>query len=281
MNPVKKFVIDYVELIEKAKRANFCPPHFPKKSSDVHDCKKVVLIFSPHPDDESIIGALPLRLLHELGYEIKNVAVTLGSKVDRKPERSLELQHACDYLGFGLIVPNTLGLDGVNLETKALWRTDNTWDNNVKIIIEILQNEKPDLIFMPHESDGHKTHVGTYWLVTDALNHVTKKPVIIETEYWHQNWKPNLMVESSIDDVATLVAAVSCHKGEVTRNPYNVSLLAWMHDNVRRGSEMLGGVGGAISRAHFATIYKVVDVKEKFIVSDRESLKKFVQAIVL
>ena len=49
------------------------------------------LIFSPHPDDEVIIGALPLRLLRELKMNVINVAVTQGSHKARQPERWKEL----------------------------------------------------------------------------------------------------------------------------------------------------------------------------------------------
>ena len=41
--------------------------------------------FSP-PDDECIVGGLPIRLLREAGFKIVNVAITLGSKVDRDGE---------------------------------------------------------------------------------------------------------------------------------------------------------------------------------------------------
>ena len=41
-----------------------------------------ILIFSPHPDDEAIIGALPLRLMRESGMRVINVAVTQGSNRD-------------------------------------------------------------------------------------------------------------------------------------------------------------------------------------------------------
>jgi hypothetical protein len=50
------------------------------------------LIFSPHPDDEIIIGALPLRLLREQKLNVINVAVTLGSLVGRQAERWQELK---------------------------------------------------------------------------------------------------------------------------------------------------------------------------------------------
>ena len=36
----------------------------------------MALILSPHPDDECIIGGLPLRLMKEGGIRIINVAIT-------------------------------------------------------------------------------------------------------------------------------------------------------------------------------------------------------------
>ena len=45
------------------------------------------LIFSPHPDDECIIGGLALRLLREAGMRVVNVAVTQGSRADRQDAR--------------------------------------------------------------------------------------------------------------------------------------------------------------------------------------------------
>ena len=57
--------------------------------------------------------------------------------------------------------------------------------------------------------------------------------------------------------VADLVAALSLHVGEVARNPYHLSLPAWMQDNVRRGSELVGGQGGRAPEFTFATLYRL------------------------
>ncbi|MEO8521859.1 MAG: PIG-L family deacetylase, partial [Acidobacteriota bacterium] len=57
------------------------------------------LIFSPHPDDECIIGGLALRLQREAGMRVVNVAVTQGSRRDRQAGRWTELDAACRYLG--------------------------------------------------------------------------------------------------------------------------------------------------------------------------------------
>ena len=68
---------------------------------------------------------------------------------------------------------------------------------------------------------------------------------------------PNLLVESSAEDVADLVAAVSCYAGEVQRNPFHLRLPPWMQDNVRRGGEVVGGQGGPAPAFDFATLYRL------------------------
>jgi len=81
--------------------------------------------------------------------------------------------------------------------------------------------------------------------------------MLVETEFWGQMPSPNLMVESSIDDVADMIAALSFHVGEVQRNPYHLRMPAWLQDNVRRGAELVGGQGGAAPDFLFATLYRV------------------------
>src|SRR6185503_10697913 len=81
--------------------------------------------------------------------------------------------------------------------------------------------------------------------------------VLVETEFWGAMDNPNLMVESSEEDVADLLAALSFHVEEVRRNPYHLRLPAWLMDNVRRGAELVGGQGRTAPNFTFATLYRV------------------------
>jgi hypothetical protein len=65
------------------------------------------------------------------------------------------------------------------------------------------------------------------------------------------------MVQSTAGDVADLVAGTSFHVGEVRRNPFHLFLPAWMQENVRRGSELVGGQGEAAPEWTFATLYRL------------------------
>ena len=128
----------------------------------------------------------------------------------------------------------------------------------VEIISAILQRAAPRIIFFPHEHDWNSSHIGTHHLVVDALRRLPSFACYtIETEYWGQNNRPNLMVQSSPEDVADMVAGTSFHVGEVTRNPFHLFLPAWMQENVRRGSEIVGGQGEAAPDWTFATLYRL------------------------
>lgn len=215
------------------------------------------LIFSPHPDDECIIGGLALRLLRESAWRVVNVAVTQGSKKERQAGRYAELTEACRFLQFDLVPTGPNGLEKVNPKTRE---TDPAfWRQGVEVIAGILRKHRPRVVFCPHELDWNSTHIGTHFLVLDALRSLPAdfQCHVVETEFWGQMATPNLMVESRVQDVADLMAACSFHVGEVQRNPYHLSQTAWMQDNVRRGGELVGGQGGAAPDFLFATLFRL------------------------
>ncbi|MDT8390848.1 MAG: PIG-L family deacetylase [Lentisphaeria bacterium] len=216
----------------------------------------VALLFSPHPDDECITGALPL-IARRQGWRVVNVAVTLGSRQDRRAGRLEELANACAYLGFALETVSPEGLEGINLKGKQE-RPDN-WAAAVSAVVDVILRYRPAMLFFPHEKDWNSTHIGTNALVMDALHADTAiDPVhLVETEFWGAMDDPNLMVESSPEDVADLVAATSLHAGEVARNPYHLTLPFWMVDNVRRGGEIVGGQGEQAPSFEYATLYRI------------------------
>lgn len=256
MNSYQHLVSEYARFFREGKGyplGGFAPAPRPEIKPDAPK----VLIFSPHPDDECIIGGLALRLLREAGMSVINVAVTQGSNKARQAERFRELQDACGFLGFGLVQAAPNGLEKINPKTRA--QDSATWQASVKVVAEILAQQRPVAILFPHDQDWNSTHIGTHFLVVDAL--ATLGPdfacFLVETEYWGAMADPNLMVESSEADVADMVTAVSFHVGEVRRNPFHLLLPAWMQDNVRRGSELVGGQGQAAPDFGFATLYRL------------------------
>jgi N-acetylglucosamine malate deacetylase 1 len=255
LNPYRHFVSEFARVAREGQKyplGGFAPS--PRRNPSKN--APVAIFFSPHPDDESIGGGLALRLARECGWKVINVAVTLGSKKERRAERLKELKGACKFLGFDLLLPAPGGLERVTTATRD--SDAKTWNKQVEAIAKILQQHQPKALFFPHARDWHGTHIGVHWLVMDALKKAAGlKCHLVETEFWGQMAAPNLLVEYKTDDVADLVAATSFHRGEVQRNPYHLRLPAWLHDNVRRGGELVGGEGGAAPTFIFAQLFRL------------------------
>ncbi|MBO5254455.1 MAG: PIG-L family deacetylase [Opitutales bacterium] len=217
---------------------------------------KNILIFAPHPDDECIIGLLPLRLMAEAGANIIDVAVTLGSKLERRQPRRNELADALKYLNWDLRVCAKEGFDNIRLSTKH--NDLQYWNTCVEEIVTILKEYNPHAIFVPHIDDWNATHIGTSYLISDAVEKAQYQGIVFNTEYWGGIKQANLMVEASEDYIACLMQALARHVKEVERNDYHLRLPSWMCDNVRRGAELVGGQGESAPKFNFATLYNAL-----------------------
>ena len=256
MNPYRHLVSEYARFAKEGKSyqlGGFAPLPRPTVAKDAPK----VLIFSPHPDDEVIIGGIALRLLREMQWNVINVAVTQGSNKQRQAERLEELKACCECIGFELQTTIPGGLEKVSV--KAREQDAAHWAKSVKVIADILAENKPRVILFPHDNDWNSSHIGTHYLVMDALKSLPAdfECYAVETEFWGAMSSPNLMVEISGQDLADLITALTFHVGEVKRNPYHLSLPAWMMDNVRRGGEVACGQGGAAPDFTFATLYRL------------------------
>ena len=225
-----------------------------------------VLVCSPHPDDEALVGGLALRLRLDAGARVTNCAITLGSNQQQRPRRLRELESACRALGFALVVPNhPSAFDRVNPDNRQ--NHPEEWQAKVEILRKIFEQEKPDVVIAPHAEDFNTTHIGTHHLAVDALGAYLvgvgrDGPFpFVETEFWHQNARPNLMLGISPEVAAILLMAAAEHGGEVARNPYHLRHPGHLMDNVRLGSEVVGGQGAPAFPYPFAELYRVTFLK--------------------
>lgn len=208
------------------------------------------LIFAPHPDDECIVGALPLRLKQEAGWRVSNVAVTLGSNAERREPRWAELQDACAVLGFDCLRVGEDGLSDV--------RADAVQPGQIDALAALLIEHRPALVLAPHADDDNPSHRGVHRLVVEAIAAAKADTVLALTEFWSTQAAPNALVETNLADTARLIAALERHTGEIERNPYHLRLPAFLADAVRRGGELVLGAGEAPPNFAFATLYRLV-----------------------
>lgn len=251
--------IDYAKNFQNLARQGKSLPYGNISSPPKVELKKnapIAIVISPHPDDECIMGALPLRLMREVGIRVVVCAITLGSNKKRQKERLNELKKATEWIGFELVEVCENGFENIT----PLYRNKDpkNWAKKITIIKNIFEKWNPSVIFFPNSNDWNQTHLGVNTLTMDTLSQMDNFfPFLIETEYWGQMPAPNLLVESSADQVADLLGALSHHKGELQRNPFHLRMPGWMQDNVRRGAEVIGGQGNAAPDFDFATLYSV------------------------
>ncbi len=256
-NAFVRYVAGFETLVHRGRQLASAPCD-PPQLQPVAGGAPVCLIFSPHPDDEAISGALPWRLRSEAGWRVVNVAVTLGSLVQRRAERWLELRRCCDFLGFDLVSASgesVHGLERISPQTASA--EPRYWADCVARVAALLSHFGPRVVVCPHALDGHPAHMGTHHLVLDALRRLDPSPGphVLQSEYWNTQMQPGLMVELGRRQVADLIAALSLHAGEVARNPYHLTLPAWFMDGVRRGAERVGVAGRATPDFAFAALY--------------------------
>ncbi len=230
-----------------------------------HENAPVCVIVAPHPDDECIGGGLPLRLLQESGWRVVAIAVTHGSNPARQLARADEFIEACTCIGFEPMLLTERGLSRVTTHTRE---TDPShWATCVHLLAEKLAALKPALVLCPHALDAQNTHIGTHFLALDALAVVSANlpnfaTTLAFTEYWSTMILANLLVELTAAHVGDMVSALACHVGEVSRNPFHLTLPGWLIDNVRRGGEIVGTSGGVAPNYTFAAIYKVMQWRD-------------------
>lgn len=101
-----------------------------------------VVVCSPHPDDEALVGALPLRVHQECGASVTNCAITLGSNVGQRARRWRELEAACAALGFGLTLANPPGgFDQVNCDNRE--NHPEEWAGKVRVLSQCWRRRNP------------------------------------------------------------------------------------------------------------------------------------------
>jgi LmbE family N-acetylglucosaminyl deacetylase len=195
-----------------------------------------ILIISPHPDDECLMSGLALRAKEEFKTEVGVLPYGFGSDPLRQEERKKEWKRSLQVLGFKEVL-----IFGDSIEATLL-------------------HFNPDAILIPHLRDVHPTHIccsKESWEAAKAMVSKSKTPLLVlESEYWGQIERPNLLIPLAASTVKKMGTALLCHQGEVERNPYHLSLPAFLMDQQRRGSELVAGFGGKPAPSVFAQLYR-------------------------
>jgi LmbE family N-acetylglucosaminyl deacetylase len=126
-----------------------------------------VLVIAPHPDDESIGCGGAICLHADRGDRVAAVFLTSGERglTDRPESKARRVRE--------LESENAAGILGISSITFLRW-PDRHLQQDVSGVAQalrpILEREKPDVIYLPHERDFHPDHRASVLIVQSAVS---------------------------------------------------------------------------------------------------------------
>lgn len=213
------------------------------------DGRRTVLHLAPHPDDELIGAPAALFALRDSGWQVVNLACSLGS--GHQTERRLsELRLACERAGFELEIvrePLSDPLDQVDAHhARARLEAE---------VADALGRHDPALVIGPSPHDRHPGHeivgraaVGA--LQADAGRDQGGRAAVPATPLWLWGlWAdlpfPTLLVGFDDRRLHEITGALSAHAGELERNDYGAMLRGRALMLASLGPERVLGFGSA------------------------------------
>jgi len=165
------------------------------------------LVFSPHPDDETLGMGGTIALATQRKIEVFVVVLTDGSEEGSAEERKAEAKAAASVLG-------TSRIDFWDIKDREL----NKANLSEKGIRELIANLKPKCIFVPSPFEFHPDHRATYILVIEALN---------RTGYQGKIWTYEISRHGEADQLIDITPvleikkkAIACYKSQLLRRNY-------------------------------------------------------------
>ncbi len=182
-----------------------------------------VLVIAPHPDDESIGCGGTICLHADRGDRVAAVFLTSGemgltdlSEEDARRMRERESEDAAGILGISSVT--FLRRPDQHLEQDIL--------DAAQALKPILEREKPEFIYLPHENDFHRDHRASVSIVQTAVRASgIAKPALLSYEVLTP-----LTEYDRAEDVSSVIRrklrAVCAHHSQVRQFRYDRAFLA-------------------------------------------------------
>ncbi|MDI6861457.1 MAG: PIG-L family deacetylase [Caldisericia bacterium] len=153
--------------------------------------KEKIIIFSPHPDDETISCGGFIQRAIENKSNVYIVLITDGNRRHKKIVRYNEFKNATSH--FGIKEENLIFL---NYPDGKLFKYKNELYED---FYEIIKNYNPDIVFIPIIYDNHKDHKISGEILREVLSNFENIKVyqyLVHHDYFPQPLKydPNLYI---------------------------------------------------------------------------------------
>lgn len=208
-----------------------------------------VLVVAPHPDDETIGCGGTIRLHLERDDAVRVVFLTSGERGIRGtiPEaaRTIRETEAAEAL-------HILGVEAWDFFRLPDLGLDRHIDDGALRLAQLMKENRPNVIYLPHPQEAHPDHEATLPLVRQALRRIDAAAAVELRGY--EAWTP-MAVHGWAEDITAQMArklhAVRCYRSQ---------LGDFCYDRAVRGLNQYRGCLAA--RCRYAEVFQSLDAAE-------------------
>lgn len=175
---MKRFINNFIHNNRQRKIAELKPCPLPRPLPLINGGK--ILVFAPHPDDETLGCGGTLALLRKNGCSVKVVFVTDGGGAGSLPEGSVAIrQQEAKAALTALDIQEWLFMD----EPDGSFRSHPSFERQT---LEIMQQFQPDWLFVPSVLDYHRDHIA----IGETLYTLWQQCHTAERLFFYEIWSP-------------------------------------------------------------------------------------------
>lgn len=176
-----------------------------------------VLVFAPHPDDETLGCGGTLALLRQNGCAVKVVFVTDGAGAGGLPDGAAAIRRR-----EAVAALSVLGVD----DMVFLDEPDGSFRNSTRFekkVFELFQEFQPNWIFLPSLLDYHRDHVA----IGQAVLGCWQRWDGISRAFFYEIWSP--LPATWIVDISSMAdlkrKAISCYELPLAHCDYRTAIM--------------------------------------------------------
>lgn len=164
------------------------PSQIPFRSLSI--LQEPILIVAPHPDDETLGCGGAIALLQKLGYSVRVLVVSDGTKSHPNsrqypPLRLRAVREAETLAAMALLGVKTKQVSFLRLPDGAIPTPDApSSEQAITACQAYLSQHIPKTIFLPYRFDPHPDHRATWQLIHHVLSSLSQFPYLVEYPIW-------------------------------------------------------------------------------------------------
>ena len=207
-----------------------------------------ILVIAPHPDDETIGCGATLCQHARQGDRLTVVFLTSGElglkQLSREKAWAIREEEA-------RLAASILGLGALHFLRLPDWFVGDSLKPGVRLLRPLLLAEAPQLIYAPHEADGHPDHQAALPLLRLSIQ-AARKPAPEVRLY--EVWTP-LLVHDRVHDISRVMS----RKIKALR-AYRSQLATFNYERAVRGLNAFRGELAA--KCRYAEVFRTASLEE-------------------